>query len=81
MDNNDWTIREEEIVKAFAFPDKATGQKFIREVRKIARRENRAVEIKVFKNKYINVHVPMLKEGNYSDQDVRILNLIDKLGC
>jgi pterin-4a-carbinolamine dehydratase len=80
MDNRDWKISEQEVVKLFLFEDKEAGEHFIKDVRKIAQREGHMIRFRRMTSGEIRVKIPVLSPGNFTESEVRLMNLINKLG-
>ncbi len=80
MDNIDWTIHENEAMKIFSLLDEKSGERFVREVRKLGRRENHQVKLRRLDDHNIRVRMPVEDPGKYSEKEIRLLNLINKLG-
>jgi len=80
MDNRDWKIGEQETTKFFLFEDEESANEFIREVRKLARREDHIVRFRHMKNGEIRVKIPVAGPDTFTEKEVRLLNLINKLG-
>jgi len=80
MDNRDWKISEQEATKFFLFDDDETAGDFIREVRKLARSEDHIVRFRRMKNGEIRVKVPVPGPDTFTEKEVRLMNLINKLG-
>jgi len=79
MDNRDWNISDEEAIKIFSLKDDTTVNRFVREVHKLAQKEDHVIRLRRMKDHEIRVKVPIVLPGNFSEAEVRLFNLINKL--
>ncbi len=80
MNNRDWKITEEEATKFFAMKDAAAARRFVEEAHKLARKEGVTIHSRKMKDGHIRIKVPVSRPGNYGEAEVRLLNLLNKLG-
>ena len=79
MDNIDWTVKEDEAEKVFYLSDKNYVDIFISKIRKLSRKEEHKIRLRKISNHEVRVRMPVLEPGNYSEKEVIILNMINKL--
>ncbi len=79
MDNRDWKISDNEATKFFSLGNDTAVDRFIREVHKLAQKEDHTIRLRRMKDSEVRVKVPVASPGNFSEAEVRLLNLINKL--
>ncbi len=80
MDNRDWKISDQEAVKFFLFENEEAGEHFIKDVRKIAHREGHMIRFRRISSGEVRVKIPVSSPGKFTESEVRLMNLINKLG-
>ncbi len=79
MDNRDWKIEKDEAEKIFFLPDEKAAEKFIKEIRKLSRKEDHKIRLRRISNREVRIRMPFLVSGSYEEKEVRILNIINRL--
>ena len=79
MDNRDWKINDNEATKFFSLGNDTAVDRFVREAHKLARQEDHPIRLRRMKDSEVRVKVPVAVPGIFSEAEVRLLNLINKL--
>jgi len=80
MNNSDWSIKGNFLNKDFGFPSSKSAMKFIDEVSKIAETEQNYPDIRFHSGKTVNVKIAIRSEAAIEEKDIRLANLINRIG-
>ena len=80
MDNRDWHISDQDATKFFFFENEEAAGRFVREGHRLAKNEHHPLRFRRMKSGEIRVKIPVKEPGKYTEAEVRLMNLINKLG-